>query len=122
MLGASELAAMRAEQELLMVDDVKVYRRTRSLSTALGTSTESLTLQATLKGHVYAGHGWPAESEQAARMTGKRWWIAALPHGTALSPSDVLVWSGRTFEVVGGMSGGHLATAARYLCTEREAD
>jgi head-tail adaptor len=120
MLGSSELAALREEQERLMTTSVGVYRRSRTPN-ATGTWSEAFTLAATLSANVHAGGGWPSEPVKGARVTGRRTWVAVFPHGSDVRADDRLTCDGHTLEVVGLLSGGALATALRVLCVEAEA-
>lgn len=115
MLSASELAAMRAQQEATMTLACTVKRPSRA-SDGQGGKTVTKTAVVTTVCRIGAA-GRAAQQMIAEKHGSVVGYTVTVPYGTDVTGKDEIEADGRVFEVVGVLRGSY-ETARRVVCVE----
>lgn len=116
LIGAPDLAWMRAVQRQAMPGSIVIQRRTLARD-AMGGMAETWAAVGTVDGRLYPQNrlasGEPILGE---RVTSEGLWFATFPTGTDVTAEDRLAYDGRTFEVVRVNNSEMWQTAVRAEC------
>lgn len=116
LIGAPDLAWMRALQERALPGTIVIQRRTLTRD-AMGGFTEAWAAAGTVTGRLYPQNlRTQNEPVQGDRLTSETRWFATFPVGTNVTAEDRLLTGGRTFEVVRVNNDEDWQTAVRCEC------
>jgi SPP1 family predicted phage head-tail adaptor len=116
LVNASDLADMRADQQLLMPDTCTITTKGTASSDGYGGTTWGVSTTTTSACRVVPSSG--REAQIAAKITALMTWTVTLPYNAVVTERDTLTVNGKTFQVASVLSGGSTETARRLICTE----
>lgn len=117
MLSASELSAMRDQEEAVMVTSA-IIQRYGTASDGMGGFSESWSAVGTVLIDL-----WPinqrgiSELVLGGQITSENGWFLTMPHGTSVTAKDRVLADGKTFEVTLVPSSSQWQTALRVEAT-----
>lgn len=118
MLGATELAAMRAMQVQTMASAAVVVRIARVSDGMGGWETSETTAESPCR--LSPSANMPVAQIYAGRLGEGLPWRATFPAGTDVQEGDRVTVDGRMFEVLGVLAPYTYETARVCICAERE--